>query len=318
MIKFLSLKQKLNSIVPALCLFGNDSWLKSRALSLICEIFGVQDDGFGIEYLESPTAKDIVASALTPSMFGSVKMVVVNGFNFPLGKQQQETKEKLSQLFNSWDGSFCVIFDADSCKIFEDIEKVETIDCNKLDRVSIAKWIVAYCRRQNIVVDNAAASKLADYCLYDMSRISRETQKLVDYGKVDMQSIDALVYKDAEYVIYDLTNVISSKNAQKAIEMYKGLLAQGEDNRALFGFMYNFYRRVFYVKVSSDFTPEQIAESLGVKRSAVGFASDIANKYKPLQLKRALDFFCDADRRLKAFDDENEVMTTLIVKLTTI
>ncbi len=318
MIKFLSLKQKLNSVVPAICLFGNDAWVKNRALSTIFDVFGIVDDGFSVDRLESPTIKDIVNSALTPSMLGSSKVVVVSSFVFPQGKQQQDVKDRLTHLLKNWDGSFCIVFDAETSKQFEDFENMELVDCNKLDRVTIAKWIVAYCRRQNVAVDMLSAEKLADYCLCDMSRISRETQKLIDYGKFDAQSIDSLVYKDAEYVIYDLTKVISSKNTQKAVDMYKGLLAQGEDSRALFGFMYNFYRRVYYVKVSNDFSAEQVASYLGVKSSAIRFANEIAVKYKPLQLKRALDLFCDADKRLKAFEDENEVMTTLIFKLTNI
>ena len=147
-----------------------------------------------------------------------------------------------------------------------------------------------------------------------MARIAVETQKLIDYGQIDADSVDLLVHRDAEYVIFDLSGAIAAKNAGRALEIYRGLIARGEDARALFGLLYSFYRRVYYVK-TSDYTNDEIASYLGVKSGAVNFAKETAQRYKPMQLKRALDYLAQADERLKAFVDEGEVMNLLIMQL---
>ena len=48
---------------------------------------------------------------------------------------------------------------------------------------------------------------------------------------------------------------------------------------------------------------------------AVSFAKDTAQRYKPMQLKRALEYLALADDRLKAYVDEGEVMNILIMQL---
>ena len=317
-IGFLELREKLNNGYAALALFGNDGWVKRRAMESVRQVYDVKDDGFGIERLDAPSVDDIVYAASMPNMLGGKKVIFVYNFAFPQGRAQQEGKRKLSTLFKADNPTFCVVFDVDSLKTLDGVEGVEPVDCNKLDGASVVRWVVAYAKRQGVEVDRAAAQKLAEYCLCDMSRVATEAQKLVDYGKFDVTAVEMLVHKDMEYAVYDLSKLIAQKNVQRAMASYKGLLAQGEENRALFGLLYNFYRRVYYVKTSTELTEEQIAECLGVKRGAIGFAKDVAAKYKPMQLKRALSVFVDADAKLKAFVDEDEVMTALVFKLATI
>ena len=316
MIKFLELREKLKSnAYNALCVYGNDGWLKKRAVDNVCAAYDIVDDGFGVDRLESPTLEDITLACLTPSMFCDKRLIVCEGFVLPeTGAKLADAKNKLADLLRYADGSFCLLILTDSDKGFKDVVGIETVDCNHLDKPSVIKWIDSYCRRQNVAVDRACADKIASYCLMDMVRIAVETQKLIDYGKIDEESVDLLVHRDAEYVIFDLSGAIAAKNAARALEIYRGLIARGEDARALFGLLYSFYRRVYYVK-TSDYSVDDIASFLGVKSGAVNFAKETAQRYKPMQLKRALDYLAQADERLKAFVDEGEVMNLLIMQL---
>ena len=315
MIKFLDLREKLKgNAYDALCVFGNDGWLKRRAVEFVCAAYGIVDDGFGVDKLESPTLDDVVRSCLTPSMFAAKRLVVCQDFVMPDAPSKlYEAKNKLLELLKNADGSFCLLILAESDKNFK-IDGMETVDCNRLDRGNVVKWIESYCKKQGVTVDRLCADRIASYCLMDMARVAVETQKLIDYGKIDAESIDLLVHRDAEYVIFDLSGAIADKNATKALEIYRGLIARGEDARALFGLLYSFYRRVYYVK-TSGYADEEIAAYLGVKSAAVSFAKETAQRYKPMQLKRALDYLAAADDRLKAFLDEGEVMNMLIMQL---
>lgn len=314
MIRFLELKEKLkNNDYPCLCIYGNDAWVKRKAVANVCDAFNVQDDGFSVDRLESPSTEDIRLACMTQGLFADKKIVVCENFAFAEGAKLKAEQKQIAELFKNYDGSFCLLFVTDTDKNF-DIDGVEKVNCNHLDKDSICKWIVSYCRRQQMSVDILCAEKLAVYCLNDMSRVSVETQKLLDYGKFSLEAIEQLVHKDAEYVVYDLSQVIADRNANKAIELYRGLLTRGEEPRALYSLLYNYYRRVYYVKTSS-LEASEIASYLNVKAGAIGFAKETAKRYKPMQLKRALECFEQADLKLKAFIDENEVMNMLIMQL---
>ena len=315
MIRFLELREKLKSnVYNAICAYGNDAWLKKRVVENVCEAYGIVDDGFSIDRLESPALDDVVLACLTPPMFVEKRLVVCQDFAMPdsLAKLN-EAKNKLAELLRQADGSFCLVIFADSDKGFN-IDGMETVDCNRLDKASICKWIDSYCRKQGVAIDRFCADRIATYCLMDMSRIVQETQKLIDYGQISPESIDLLVFRDAEYVVYDLSGAIADKNADRALTLYRGLVARGEEPRALFSLLYNFYRRVYYVK-TSEFSNDEIATFLGVRSGAVNFAKETAARYKPMQLKRALDYFSDSDDKLKAYVDDNEVMNILIMQL---
>lgn len=316
MIRFLELREKLKTRrFAALCLYGNDSWLKRRSVANVCEEYGVVDDGFSVDRLEEPKLEDIRYACFTPSMFCPTKVVVCEGYALPDGSvKQADAKAQLADIIRQCDGSFCLLILADSDKGFADVEGMETVNCNHLDKGNVIKWITTFGKRQRVAIDTICADRIASYCLMDMSRVAVETQKLIDYGDVSLEAVEMLVHKDAEFAVYDLSGAIASKNASKALEIYRGLIARGEDNRALFGLIYNFYRRVYYVKTSA-FTDEETASYLNVKMGAISFAKETAQRYKPMQLKRALDFCAQADERLKAFVDENEVLTMLIMQL---
>lgn len=310
----MELKEKLKSNDYAcLCIFGNDAWVKRKAVANVCEALGVQDDGFSVDRLESPGISDIKLACMTQGLFSDKKIVVCENFAFSDGAKAKGEQKQIAELLKQYDGSFCLVFVVDSDKNF-DVDGIEKVNCNRLDKDSVAQWIISYCRRQQVTVDKLAADKLALYCLNDMSRVSVETQKLLDYGDFSLDAIEQLVHKDAEYVVYDLSQVIADRKADKAIELYRGLLTRGEEPRALFSLLYNFYRRVYYVKTSA-LDANEIASCLNVKAGAVGFAKDTAKRYKPMQLKRALEYFEQADLKLKAFIDENEVMNMLIMQL---
>ena len=316
MIKFLNLREQLKSnAFAALCAFGNDAWCKKRVVEYVCAAYGITDDGFSIDRLENPTAEDVALACLTPSMFCDKRLIVCEDFLLPDAVAKlADAKKRLADVLKHADGSFFLLILAESDKGFKDIEGVETVDCNRLDKLSVVKWIESYCKQRNVAIDRLCADRIASYCLMDMARVAVETQKLIDYGRIDANSIDTLVHRDAEYVIFDLSGAIADKNAARAMEIYRGLLARGEDNRALFGLLYSFYRRVYYAK-TSEYDSDEIATYLGVKSGAVNFAKSTAERYKPRQLKRALDYLASADERLKAFVDENEVMNLLIMQL---
>lgn len=314
MIRFLDLREHLkNNRYSCLCLFGNDAWVRRKAVSNVCDALNVPNDGFCVDYLDNPSLDDIRLACISPALFSDSKVVVCENLVFPQGFKQQAFKRELNFIVNRLDDSVCLLFVAESDKNY-DFDGMAKVNCNRLDRDSVRKWIISFGKRQQTVIERNVADLLAQYCLNDMSRVSIETQKLIDYGEVTVESVELLVHKSAEYVVFDLSQVISRRNASRALELYKGLVSRGEEPRALFGLLYNFYRRAYYVKITNG-SNDELANMLNVRPGAIDFAKETAVKYKPMQLKKALDYFEQADQKIKSFVDENEVMTILIMQL---
>lgn len=327
MITFLELKNSLKERnTSAFCLFGNDRWVKLKAVRDIMKTRDITDDVFGVEKLDAPSVARLEEACGTFSLFGGRKMVLCENFAFPSGKQCADVVAALTRIVNAVSGeakndlfgeSFPVdvvlVFLADSSANF-DKTPMETVNCNRLDSSAVVSWIVAFGKRRGVAINRLCAQKICDYCLADMSRVETETQKLIDYGEVSEQSIELLVHKDVQFVVYDLSKYVSRRNAQAALDVYRRLVVSGEEPVALFGLIYNFYRRAYYAKIS-DVSPEELAENLAVQPGAVRFAKETASRYKPMQLKVILDCFSEADRKMKSFADPDEVMVSLILRL---
>ena len=56
---------------------------------------------------------------------------------------------------------------------------VTYVDCGRSDEETIKKWIYITCKRAGVYADGITCGKLATYCVFDMSRIAMETEKLL-------------------------------------------------------------------------------------------------------------------------------------------
>lgn len=318
MTDFINLKQRLDQdFCPVWVLYGNDQWLKQKALDNIIEHIHFDMPDFNIAKLEN--SKDVdqlfVMSAVAP-LGDSVRLTIGDNFILPQGKKLQEFADRLQKFALYNDGSMAIVFLSDSAEGYTNIKGVELVDCNRLNENTVTKWITSYVAKQGKTIDNTASKTLAQYCINDMARISTEIAKLCDYvaTTITVADIQQLVHKDAEYMVFDLGKVIANKNVYKALDMLKSLLASGEEVRSLFVMLYNYYRRLYYIR-STKYTDEQLANLLQVRAGAIRYQRDIANRYKPMQLRTALRYFLQADRKIKAFYNDTEVVTNLIFML---
>ena len=319
MIKFLQFNSQLKTqTYPALCLFGNDEWVKHRALEYVFASCGVTQDDFAVDTLDAPSVDDIQTSCLTQSIFGDKRIVVCENFAFGKGNTEtnkvKEAKAQLSKLIESCDGSFCLVFVTNEQNIFSGVRGLEFVDCNRLDSRSVEKWIVSYCKKAGVNIDPACTSKIATYCLNDMARVATETQKLLDYGEITLATIDLLVHRDVEQNIFNLSKHIANKNTAQALELYHELEQNGEEVMGMFGLLYNAYRRMYYLK-TTKYSNDEYASYFGVKPNSLYFLKETADKYKPMQLKRALGYFAQTDALLRAHTHDDQAIEILIMQL---
>ena len=166
---------------------------------------------------------------------------------------------------------------------------VTYIDCGRSDEETIKKWIYVTCKREGVYADGVTCGKLAAYCTFDMARVSKETEKLLCYcqatgaTKLTDEIVDALVYPDAEYKIYELANAVSRKNYSAFIKIENELMTKGFNELSLLSSLASYFRGLYETSllVGSD---REVAATLGIKEYAAKKNREQAAKFQKGEL----------------------------------
>lgn len=132
---------------------------------------------------------------------------------------------------------------------------VTYIDCNHADRDTVAKWIYVTFKRSGIAAAVPVCEAIADYCLCDMARVTVEVAKLIAYkcgGELTRGEVDGLVYKDAEYRIYEMTNAVANGNLSAFCTIADDLRRKSYDELAMLNSLFLYFRNLLTIISSSE------------------------------------------------------------------
>ncbi len=159
------------------------------------------------------------------------------------------------------------------------------VDCGRSDEDTIKRWIYGTCKRAGVYVDGITCGKIASYCILDMSRIAMETEKLLGYcsatgaERLTDELVDALVYPDAEYKKYELSNALSRKNYSAFMKILTDLSTRGYNETELLSTLASYFKSLYEVSLAHG-SDGEIATALGLKEYAVRKNREQAAKFK--------------------------------------
>ncbi len=162
---------------------------------------------------------------------------------------------------------------------------VTHVDCGKADEETIRKWIYLTCKREGVYADGVTCGKLAIYCNLDMARIAKETEKLLCYCQAEKlerltdETVDMLVYPDAEYKIYELTNALARKNYSSFIKIQNELAIKGYNELSLLSSLASYFKGLYEISRMKG-SDGEIAAVLGIKEYAAKKNREQAAKFE--------------------------------------
>lgn len=162
---------------------------------------------------------------------------------------------------------------------------VTHVDCGRSDEETIKKWIYVTCKREGVYADGVTCGKLAAYCVLDMARIAKETEKLLCYCQATGQTrltdeiVDTLVYPDSEYKIYELANAVSRKNYSAFLHISAELMTKGFNELSLLSSLASYFRNLYETSCMKG-SDKEIAFALGIKEYAAKKNREQAAKFK--------------------------------------
>ncbi len=301
-LRYLEFKNGLNAgqEYAVYLLEGEDAFFRESGVSLLKNKF-ISNPELNLVNLPAESDVSEIISSLEGYPFMSKKRMTILREFYP--KKAQLKNGLASYLENPFLSSVLVIVNQKPCEELNNFDSVCLVDCSKADVSLIIRWIKAECAGQGVNVDGETAKLISEYCLCDMTRIKTETQKLIDFvgngGEITKQTVENLVSKDLEYKIYELTEHIGKKNFDKALLIIKDMLNKGEMATRLLSYIYNYFRRLLHVAISS-MEGQELAKAFGVKEYAITKMKSQSAMFKKRALKSAVDMLSDADYKIKS------------------
>ena len=161
---------------------------------------------------------------------------------------------------------------------------VTYVDCARSDEETIKRWISITCKRAGVYADGITCGKIASYCVNDMSRISKETEKLIAYctaqglDKLTDSIVDGLVYPDSDYKIYELANALARKNYSEYMKIVKDLSTRGFNEAALLSALVSYFKGLYETSLCKG-SDKEVATALGIKEYAARKNREQAAKF---------------------------------------
>ncbi len=273
--KYTELKNSIAEGAKGIYLFeGDDAYFRTKGEEQVKSAFlrmpELNFTSFDGENLKGSKITELVAAVRNYPFMAEKRIIRVGEF-YP---SESEYEQYLKPLFDDFPQTSVLIIVNAGGKKGVDLKRKKTVnyvDCNRADEETVAKWAYLTFKREGISAPYGVCENIAKYCLSDMSRVAAEVGKLVDFcggGEITAQDVDALVYKDAEYRIYEMTNAVAYGNYSGFVTIVEDILNKGADEITVLNGLFSYFKNMFTV-ISSGEKDAELAKLLKMKEYGV-------------------------------------------------
>jgi DNA polymerase III subunit delta len=163
---------------------------------------------------------------------------------------------------------------------------------------------------------------LAEFVAADLMRLKTEIDKLATYAAerklIRQQDVGAMVVSEKTTTVWELADILASRQPKKALEFLDRLLREGEEPLPMLGAMAWMYRKLIEASEVKGVTNGwQAARALGMRPEQAELALQNARKISKARLLDGLRSLQKADDRLKSGgEDARAVLEFLVTELT--
>jgi DNA polymerase-3 subunit delta len=177
-------------------------------------------------------------------------------------------------------------------------------------------------KEQGVEFEKGAAEDLAEFVAADLMRLKTEIEKLATYAAekkvIGRADVRALVISEKTATVWELADMLASRQSKNAMEFLDRLLRDGEQPLQMLGAMAWMYRKLIEASEVKGVTNGwQAARALGMRPEQAELALQNAREISKPRLLAGLHALRMADDRLKGSGAEpRTVMEFLVAKLT--
>jgi len=177
-------------------------------------------------------------------------------------------------------------------------------------------------KEQGVGFEKGAAEDLAEFVAADLMRLKTEIDKLSTFAGerklIRRADVSAMVVSEKTATVWELADILASRQPKKALEFLDRLLREGEEPLPILGAIAWMYRKLIEAgEVRGAANGWQAARTLGMKPEQAELALQNARKIPRARLLDGLRALQKADDRLKGGgEDARAVMEFLVTELT--
>lgn len=297
-------------------LYGTENYLIKKEIDKILDTNSIEKINVSEYNLEIDNFKDIIEDANTISLFADKKAIIVNNSYIFTGKniKSDNDPELFLDYFKNINPDSIIIFTTDSEKLDErkklvkEIKKIGTVkEFNKKnDLTDILKNMF---EDYNVSIQDIRF--MIDRCGNNLDILSQEVNKIKIYKDTDKnitkEDIINLTSKNIDIDIFGFVDTIVNKNKNKALEIYKEMLINGEEPIKILVILANQFRIIYQAKelYKQGYSGNDIATMIGIHPYRIKLALEKARDYNSDTLLKYLEKLADLDYDIKVGNIES-------------
>ena len=323
--------------VPGILLLGNESYLRELCRRKISDAYvpeGVRDWGITRYSADDDSISTILSQAQTLPMLAPQQVIFVRDVEAweRLGDDSRDAlvKQLLQYLENPAPFSV-LVFEAAAldqrmrlAKMFAEKTLVVAVELSDKpeERAKLAGPLAFEMARElGVELDPDAAEELAEILNGELAAIRTELEKLAAYvgdrRRITRADIELLVVSARKYSVWELADMLASRQPAVALEFLDCLLREGEHPASLLGALAWMYRKLLEAQeLPAGVMGWQAASRLHMQATTAELAVRQSRKFPRTQLTAGLAALYEADSRLKSGGtSQRAVMEFLVSQL---
>ena len=303
--KFTELKNDIQEGARSIYLLeGDDAYFRIKGEEMIKSAF-LQMPELNFTSLDGETLKGSSLSALIAAVesfpFMSERRIVkVTEFH----PSDADYEKYLKNTFENFPAETILLIVNSEGKRGVDLKRkgcITYVDCSCADEETVTKWVYITLRNAKISASVEVCTLIARYCQCNMSRVALEVEKLIDYkkeGELSREEVDALVYKDTDYRIYEMTNAVARRDWDTFSAIEAELCRKVGDETSVLSGLFSYFKNLLTI-LTSNGSDRQLSELLKMKEYGVKKSREQARAIGEEKLKNMISEIYSALAEIK-------------------
>ncbi len=324
-------------VVPGILLLGDESYLRDLCRRKISDAYvpeGVRDWGITRFSADDDSISTILDQAQTMPMLAPRQVIFVRDVDAwgRLGDDSRDALVKqLSEYLDNPAPFSVLVFEASVldqrmrlAKMFAEKTVVVAVELSDdpTERAKLAGPLALEMARElGVELDRGVAEELTEMLNGELAAIRTELEKLAAYvgerRRITRADVERLVVSARKYSVWELTDILASRQPSVALEFLDSLLREGEPAAQLLGALAWMYRKLLEAQeLPAGVQGWQAASRLHMQAKTGEKAVLQSRKFPRMQLTTGLAALYEADSRLKSGGtSQRAVMEFLVARL---
>lgn len=258
--EFQKAMQELNkgSVVPVYTLLGSETYLKNQFIEGLHEQLGdIDSNDITRMDLTEASLDDVLDEAETFSFFSEYRLIYVSNVDFLAANSSQKItdaeQDRLAAYLSDPNPASILVFLVENDQIDKRKkltklinQKTKVVDISKLDEGQVTRFVQSFLDNEPTKYTREAVQELLMRVNYDLTSAMNEIIKLNIYSQskipINIDIVRQLVPRTLESDVFQLTNAVTGKQVDRAVQIYKDLLMMKHEPVALHALLVSQFR----------------------------------------------------------------------------